>query len=603
MNGMAPPKRDDHPLVIEDPTPAHVKAALEPLGIVADHANRALVDADTPDDVIVTTQPRRPVPIADADLKITVPPKPKSGKPRHRLVTIGDSLTHGFHNFAVCNTDLSYPAQIAYELGSYDSFHRPRYDDVYGGLPLNLEYLARRLDTNNESELAGTPAILRGYHFIHEVANLWERASYNAPQHQWIVHNLAVFGWNLTDTITKSAADYDLWIQDASGGPNLPAEGHYSLKRLVQAGWHALEADTAMGKIKSHFRNAQARAAKRVLNPSGSPDLQKSTAFDLAQLLGDDGLAESPGAGDGIETLIIWLGSNNALGAVIGLKLNWTEQLNNDNTATPPGATVWKPDHFAQVLKAVESRARAVKARHVIWATVPHVTVAPLARGVGDRPEDSRYFTYYVRPWDDTAEGLWPLDRLTANQCRAIDSTIDQYNWLIEDVVRRARRDGLDWLLLDVAGFLDVLAERRYEHGFRGLALPSWWLELADEFQLPPQMVPELGFTPTTQFIHFDTNGAIDQGGIFSLDGVHATTVGYGAIAQRFIDVMQLHTDVSFQTPGGTPLPPGAIQIDFKRLLGHDSLISNPPASLDAAMHTLHDLDYVGLFRLAHRFL
>jgi len=68
------------------------------------------------------------------------------GTPRHRLVTLGDSLTHGFHHLAICDTDLSYPALIAYELGSYDRFSRPRYENETGGLPLNLEYLARRFD-------------------------------------------------------------------------------------------------------------------------------------------------------------------------------------------------------------------------------------------------------------------------------------------------------------------------------------------------------------------------------------------------------------------------------------------------------------------------
>lgn len=604
MTGMAPPKRDEHPLTIENPTPARIREALTPLGVVADPNNRSLVDASTPSDVVVTTQPRRPAPVADADLKIDIPPTDRSGRPRHRLVAIGDSLTHGFHNLAVYNTDVSYPAQIAYELGWYDEFKRPRYDDEHGGLPLNLEYLARRFDANNESEWRGTPAILRGYHFVHEVADLWERKAYSAPQYQGIMHNLAVFGWDLTDSITKTAANYDAWLQDPTASPSLLAGGAHSLKRLIDAGWHALEAETALGTIHAHFKNAQARAAKHVLNPSGRSDLQDATAFDLAKMLGDDGFIEAPGSGEGIETLLIWLGSNNALGSVIGLQVKWTEDLHDDNTAIPNGATVWRPDHFAAVLGRVEARARAIKARHVIWATVPHVTIPPVVRGVGKRPDDSRYFPYYVRPWDDTPSGLWPFDRLTANQCRAVDSTIDQYNWLIEDVVRRARRDGLNWLLLDVAGFLDVLAIRRYEYGLRGLALPNWFEELKESFQLPPQMKAQLGFEPNTEFLHFDSNSrTVDHGGIFSLDGVHATTIGYGAIAQRFIDVMLLHTDVSFQTPGGTPKDPGGIEIDFARLRELDGLISDPPASIDATMDTLHDLDYVGFIRLLHNIL
>ena len=39
------------------------------------------------------------------------------GRPKNRLVTIGDSLTHGFMSAAIFRTDLSWPAIVAYELG------------------------------------------------------------------------------------------------------------------------------------------------------------------------------------------------------------------------------------------------------------------------------------------------------------------------------------------------------------------------------------------------------------------------------------------------------------------------------------------------------
>ncbi|MBR7678939.1 hypothetical protein KDA82_39565, partial [Streptomyces daliensis] len=50
------------------------------------------------------------------------------GEPRHRLVTIGDSLTQGFQSGAVFLTDLSYPALIARELGCADTFRCPSYN-------------------------------------------------------------------------------------------------------------------------------------------------------------------------------------------------------------------------------------------------------------------------------------------------------------------------------------------------------------------------------------------------------------------------------------------------------------------------------------------
>lgn len=40
------------------------------------------------------------------------------------------------------------------------------------------------------------------------------------------------------------------------------------------------------------------------------------------------------------------------------------------------------------------------------------------------------------------------------------------------------------------------------------------------------------------QFLGSNKNGQRMKGGIFSRDGVRATTFGYGLVAQEFIDVM-----------------------------------------------------------------
>ena len=68
----------------------------------------------TPLGIKPTWEPRTPT--FDATLGVPGSLKPGS-EPPHRLVAIGDSLTHGFQSGAVYNTDLSYPAIIAYELG------------------------------------------------------------------------------------------------------------------------------------------------------------------------------------------------------------------------------------------------------------------------------------------------------------------------------------------------------------------------------------------------------------------------------------------------------------------------------------------------------
>ena len=99
-------------------------------------------DPKTPDDVEVRLQP--PPPYDDPTLGIDVP-RPEGGEPVHRLVTIGDSLTHGFQSGAIHNTRLSWPAIVAWELGWSQRFRVPTYDG-YGGLPFNLEYAIRDLE-------------------------------------------------------------------------------------------------------------------------------------------------------------------------------------------------------------------------------------------------------------------------------------------------------------------------------------------------------------------------------------------------------------------------------------------------------------------------
>src|SRR5215213_9992497 len=92
-----------------------------------------------PETLEIRSSPRVPVTTADLGIEVDVD---RRGTPRHRLVTIGDSLTQGFQSGAIFNTDLSYPAIIAHELGWEEHFRHPQYPG-YGGIPLNLALLVR----------------------------------------------------------------------------------------------------------------------------------------------------------------------------------------------------------------------------------------------------------------------------------------------------------------------------------------------------------------------------------------------------------------------------------------------------------------------------
>jgi len=107
-----------------------------------------------PREVKIRHEPRRPE--TDPTLGIPVAVEAPAQPAGHRFVTLGDSLTHGFMSGAIHRTDLSWPAITAFELGlTAQEFTYPTYEwpTGPGGLPLDLERLAREFDRRFGSKL------------------------------------------------------------------------------------------------------------------------------------------------------------------------------------------------------------------------------------------------------------------------------------------------------------------------------------------------------------------------------------------------------------------------------------------------------------------
>jgi hypothetical protein len=476
------------------------------------------------------------------------------GTPRHRIVVIGDSLSHGFQSGAIFNTDLSYGAIIAYELGWLDSYRYPRYAGR-GGLPLNIELLLRELERHVGSSISIwelPEALFRAREFMDDVEDYWERGPGSIPpRDETINHALAVYGWDLRDALDWTAAKLEKAIKKPKDDP-----------------------------IKQVVENNTERAALRVY-PRGSKD-KDLTLFQAAASLGEDRDDETD---NGIETLVVFIGANNALQSVTDLNVAWSGP-GYDSLARKGKYTVWRPEHFRAELKHVVEAVRAIKARHVIWCTVPHVTIAPICRGVGDKLRPgSRYFPYYTRPWIPDKDFNANQDRhIIGPQARAVDYAIDLYNTDLEQAVRTERRgeapDGQarDWYLLDMGGMLDRLAARRYMDDPN--ARPAWWTP----YQLPPTL-KALQPEPNSRFLTSDGNGGRKTGGLFSLDGVHPTTIAYGLIAQEMINIMQ-PAGVAFQHPNGAERQ-DPVQVDFDRLILRDTLVRHPPQNLRSGLDML----------------
>lgn len=504
------------------------------------------------------------VPQFDSTLGIAVPAASQPAK--HRVVTLGDSLTHGFKSGAIFETDLAWPMIVAYELGWDDSFRRPHYNG-FGGLPFNIEYYLHELEHRYGDKIDWfevIPAVFSLRNIMAHSEDWWERG----PGSQKIIsaeinHNLAVYGWDVRDTFDKRAD----WLRDRI--------------KLNPA------SDNVVNQL---IENANEIAALRVLgNTSGS----KLSPVDAALELGKDG---------GIETLIVCVGANNALGAVTSLYPQWTQADGNykligsaaDKTAPSKDAfNVWHPKHFKAEYALLVAELKKVKAQHVLLGTVPHVTIAPVARGFGRKVRPgSRYFPHYTRPWigDDQFD---PKDDpcIDEDEARAIDSAIDEYNDFITDQVRQARQGGLDWHLVEMSGMLDRLASRRFIDD--PTARPDWW----SPWELAPELQSLKPIPPNSHFFASGPNGRID-GGLFALDGIHPTTIGYGVFAQEIIRVMQV-AGVKFYLGNNATERSGTVRVDFQRLIKYDTLISSPPRSLSSDLKLLGwiDQNIGGLFR------
>ena len=218
------------------------------------------VPDNVPDEVKQRAGAETRAPATDPTLGVTVKPRPNGKQaPRHRFVVIGDSLSHGFQSGAVFNTDLSFGAIVAHELGWLDEFRYPRYPG-FGGLPFNIEYVLRELEdrfgaTTNPFELPF--AIFKVRNLMNDIEEYWERGPGATPPNIGAYnHALAVFSWDLRDALVRTAASCT-----------------------------AAAANPTNNLLVPMVDNAADRAALRVY-PGWSEEVKQQTLFEVAKTLG-----------------------------------------------------------------------------------------------------------------------------------------------------------------------------------------------------------------------------------------------------------------------------------------------------------------------------
>lgn len=100
-------------------------------------------------------------------------------------------------------------------------------------------------------------------------------------------------------------------------------------------------------------------------------------------------------------------------------------------------------------------------------------------------------------------------------------------------------------------------------------------------YEFPPELqwlYPPLN----TKFYGVSPEGAITDGGIFSLDGIHPTVIGQGIIASEFLKSFQVHGSAGAQA-----------SIDWQRVIQDDTLRQDPIAVLHHIVEVDQAIDFL----------
>jgi hypothetical protein len=477
-----------------------------------------------------------------------------------KLVTIGDSLTQGFQHGAIRRPEWSFPALVARALGQAP-FRTPDFSGGGDGGPLlDLELVLRRLSAQagKRLDLWDVPqALLTLQQTMARIEAYWERGAGTEPSATGpLHHDLGVWGFEVLDALS---------LTDGVCAQNTAPPRDNLLRQLPEHGMY--------------------RTARRVLNPALEPELTTLTALGLAERLGES---------EGIENLLVGLGANNALGTCVSLKLRPSRDADLTRLAHERDCNLWQPEHFATIYAALATMIDRVPAERVFLTTVPHVTIAPVTRGVSPRARAAGqdelldgYYEYYTSFWIWDRHFSETRNRyLRREEAQKVDRSIDLYNACI---IREAEQRG--WHVIDLCKVLDDLAFRR-NRGRPRYQFPAGLVQAlrdnpATAFRVRPDgevlldtRYPRIPSTPPAAHESSAAWRAAFKGGLFGLDGVHPTTTGYGIIAHEVL--------TSFQAAGVPGAEPA--KLDWEAIVSHDSLLIDPPALLVTLERTLDAL-------------
>ncbi len=458
----------------------------------------------------------------------------KKKEAKHKLVVFGDSLAQGFQNGGIYRTDINFPSFIARCFDPLPDFQQPVFT-AQAGIPLNLEVILRGLADEFGPHISMDEypsALSHTFTTLKRIKKYWEGGFKDLRVHRTTpYHNQAIWGLAINDSWMIHEKNSREFIVDH--------KERYSI----------------FGLLPEHAKYTTARL---VLNPSFNPEWELRTQIQNVRALSEDG---------GIENLIVCLGHNNALGAIINLHLTWSEPEDLNSFMAFRKHSIYRPEHFEFEYRTLAHKVAEIGAERVFVPTIPYPTIPPILRGVNSEFSSNHlgYFDYYTRFW------IWDEDfdpekhpHLTKDEAIQIDFTVDEYNSIIRKIAKE-----YGWHVVPMAKHVASMAKRRLG-GELLRGYPDDFIAALKRIDLTTHLVNNDNEAMlTTDFIRAKKEtGKIYKGGIFSLDGLHPTTIGYALMANNYRTVMQ-RAGVKFQKP-----------MDWEYAIQEDSLVNNPPALL-----------------------
>lgn len=478
----------------------------------------------------------------------------KNKSPQHKLVVLGDSLGQGFKNGGIYRTDVNFPAFLAQCFEPEITFQQPVFT-AQGGIPLNLEVLTRGLSDRYGKTLEWTeylPAATHLFRTLRRIKKYWEGKfkSLKVEVQTTPYHNQSVWGFAINDVWMVTEAISREYVETQPE--------RYSIFDVLPD--HAMYTTAGI-----------------VLNPANQKEFKNNTLLDNVRYLHQHG---------GIENLLVPLGHNNIIGAVTDLRFTYSEPDDLKQLPSERNYTVYRPEHFEQEFRKLAEKVSSIGAKRIFVPTVPYVTIPPVSRGVNvdkSRPAHG-YFDYYTRFW------IWDSDfdpekhpYLSKEEAIKLDRTVDEYNKSIRRIA-----DEYGWIVVPVNAYVSGIARRR-QVGKLHIPYPEDFTRAMQRNNHTAHLMkdPKDPLLSTEYLrVHRDT-GKVYKGGIFSLDGIHPTTIGYGLMAHLYYEKMK-ENGVTFQR-----------KLDWDHIIASDTLVTNPPYMLNSLRELLKVLSMDSSKRLS----